>query len=374
MPGTYFSLSDSLQSLTLSSPSSPPGPVMTSLRMSQRQTRVPHGLSSPRRSQPETLVSSVLSSSSLSQRQTRVSRVRVHSRFQTRFARSSRNHRLPVPSARVPSNDVIIPRQHERVQLRMFKDISDTFNCACLENHGHHLADFRLLLHACLSRRKKCDTLLPGVDRLQYQRLQDEKDFTFDVTTTLDYTARTYLQVMDLDPCLSDCCALKQEYQKIVDAKLAHRSASTKARTDAERNREDSEPENVRIMALTGFRDCVILPMVDQLGSKDNGPRQFVIATISLYRVIIKGLHSTFYLLERTSVLAKLFLDFDVSILVARTLQMTSVLTSVQSSDGQQSLMDQVSTALKTNQKQVTRKGNRCGVIPSVLYHIDSHT
>jgi len=34
-----------------------------------------------------------------------------------------------------------------------------------------------------------------------------------------------------------------------------------------ERN-EDSEPENVRIMALTGFRDLVILPMVDRLGGK----------------------------------------------------------------------------------------------------------
>lgn len=36
-----------------------------------------------------------------------------------------------------------------------------------------------------------------------------------------------------------------------------------------EQEREDSEPENVRIMALTGFRDLVILPMVDRLGGKN---------------------------------------------------------------------------------------------------------
>ncbi|KAF9211835.1 hypothetical protein BGZ59_007555 [Podila verticillata] len=97
-----------------------------------------------------------------------------------------------------------------------------------------------------------------------------------------------------------------------------------------ERN-EDSEPENVRIMALTGFRDLVILPMVDRLGD----------------------------------VFAKLFMDFDASIPVtdtaSRMLQMTSVLTSIQSGDAQQLLMEQVSNRLKTNWKQFTRRGNRGG-------------
>lgn len=43
--------------------------------------------------------------------------------------------------------------------------------------------------------------------------------------------------------------------------------SSPKMALEQERN-EDSEPENVRIMALTGFRDLVILPMVDRLGGK----------------------------------------------------------------------------------------------------------
>ncbi|KAK3825869.1 MAG: HbrB-like-domain-containing protein [Benniella sp.] len=91
----------------------------------------------------------------------------------------------------------------------------------------------------------------------------------------------------------------------------------------------DSEPENVRTMALTGFRDLVILPMVDRLGG----------------------------------VFVNLFHDMDTSIPVAdtaaRMLQMTSVLTSIQSNDEQQFLMEQVSNRLRTNWKQFTRKGNR---------------
>ncbi|KAF9432678.1 hypothetical protein BGZ76_010462 [Entomortierella beljakovae] len=104
--------------------------------------------------------------------------------------------------------------------------------------------------------------------------------------------------------------------------------------TDTERNRDDSEPENVRTMALTGFRDLVILPMVDRLGD----------------------------------VFAKLFTTvFDASIPVAdtaaRMLQMTSVLTSIQSGDGNQFLMEKVSNHLKTNWKQFTRRGNRKGIV-----------
>ncbi|KAF9311083.1 hypothetical protein BG003_007805 [Podila horticola] len=106
--------------------------------------------------------------------------------------------------------------------------------------------------------------------------------------------------------------------------------SSPKMALEQERN-EDSEPENVRIMALTGFRDLVILPMVDRLGD----------------------------------VFAKLFMDFDASIPVtdtaSRMLQMTSVLTSIQSGDAQQLLMEQVSNRLKTNWKQFTRRGNRGG-------------
>ncbi|KAG0359498.1 HbrB-like-domain-containing protein [Gamsiella multidivaricata] len=102
---------------------------------------------------------------------------------------------------------------------------------------------------------------------------------------------------------------------------------------DAERKYEDSEPQNVRTMALTGFRDLVILPMVDRLGG----------------------------------VFAKLFMDFDASIPVtdtaSRMLQMTSVLTSIQSGDAQQLLMEQVSNRLKTNWKQFTRRGNRGGFV-----------
>ncbi|KAG0206490.1 hypothetical protein BGX28_002073 [Mortierella sp. GBA30] len=107
--------------------------------------------------------------------------------------------------------------------------------------------------------------------------------------------------------------------------------ASPKAMSlvDNERNHEDLEPKNVRTMALTGFRDLVILPMVDRLGD----------------------------------VFAKLFVDFDASIPVAdtasRMLQMTSVLTSIQSGDLQQLLMEQVSNRLKSNWKQFTRRGNR---------------
>ncbi|KAG0257940.1 hypothetical protein BG011_003671 [Mortierella polycephala] len=103
--------------------------------------------------------------------------------------------------------------------------------------------------------------------------------------------------------------------------------------TDTERNYEDSEPENVRTMALTGFRDLVILPMVDRLGD----------------------------------VFAKLLVDFDASIPVKdtapRMLQMTSVLTSIQSGDQHQLLMESVSDRLKTNWKQFTRRGNRGGFI-----------
>ncbi|KAI1321630.1 hypothetical protein EDD11_003110 [Mortierella claussenii] len=111
-------------------------------------------------------------------------------------------------------------------------------------------------------------------------------------------------------------------------------SASPKSiMTDTERNHEDLEPENVRTMALTGFRDLVILPMVDRLGG----------------------------------VFAKLFMDFDASIPVtdtaSRMLQMTSVLTSIQSGDAQQLLMEQVSNRLKTNWKQFTRRGNRGGFV-----------
>ncbi|KAI8356960.1 HbrB-like-domain-containing protein [Mortierella sp. GBAus27b] len=96
-----------------------------------------------------------------------------------------------------------------------------------------------------------------------------------------------------------------------------------------EKSIADSEPENVRTMALSGFRDLVIIPMVDRLGD----------------------------------VFVKLFLDIDASIPVAdtasRMLQMTAVLCSIQSGDGQQLLMEQVSNRLKTNWRQFTRKGNR---------------
>ncbi|KAF9206205.1 hypothetical protein BGZ49_002854 [Haplosporangium sp. Z 27] len=102
---------------------------------------------------------------------------------------------------------------------------------------------------------------------------------------------------------------------------------------DTERRHEDSEPENVRTMALTGFRDLVILPMIDRLGG----------------------------------VFAKLFTDFDASIPVAdtasRMLQMTSVLTSIQSGDANQLLMEQVSNRLKTSWKNFTRRGNRGGFV-----------
>ncbi|KAF9361835.1 hypothetical protein BGX26_011059 [Mortierella sp. AD094] len=103
--------------------------------------------------------------------------------------------------------------------------------------------------------------------------------------------------------------------------------------TDTERNHEDLEPENVRTMALTGFRDLVILPMVDRLGG----------------------------------VFAKLIMDVDASIPVtdtaSRMIQMTSVLTSIQSGDAQQLLMEQVSNRLKKSWKQITRPGNRGGFI-----------
>lgn len=46
-------------------------------------------------------------------------------------------------------------------------------------------------------------------------------------------------------------------------------ASSKSIASDAERSCEDSEPENVRTMALTGFRDLVILPMVDRLGGKN---------------------------------------------------------------------------------------------------------
>ncbi|KAF9092741.1 hypothetical protein BGX23_003956 [Mortierella sp. AD031] len=102
---------------------------------------------------------------------------------------------------------------------------------------------------------------------------------------------------------------------------------------DPDRHRDDSEPENVRTMALAAFRDLVILPMVDRLGE----------------------------------VFAKLFVDLDASIPVSdtalRMIQMTSVLTSIQSGDAQQLLMEQVYNRLKTNWKQFTRRGNRGGFI-----------
>ncbi|KAF9428652.1 hypothetical protein BGZ94_001573 [Podila epigama] len=94
---------------------------------------------------------------------------------------------------------------------------------------------------------------------------------------------------------------------------------------------DDSEPENVRTTALTSFRDLVILPMVDRLGD----------------------------------VFAKLFMDFDASIPVtdtaSRMLQMTSVLTSIQSGDAQQLLMEQVSNRLRKSWMQFTRHRNRGG-------------
>ncbi|KAG0018166.1 hypothetical protein BGZ80_007491 [Entomortierella chlamydospora] len=103
--------------------------------------------------------------------------------------------------------------------------------------------------------------------------------------------------------------------------------------TDSERNRVDSEPENVRTMALTGFRDLVILPMVDRLGG----------------------------------VFAKLIMDVDASIPVtdsaSRMIQMTSVLTSIQSGDSQQLEMEQVSNRLKKSWRQITRPGNRGGFV-----------
>ncbi|OAQ31209.1 HbrB-domain-containing protein [Linnemannia elongata AG-77] len=102
---------------------------------------------------------------------------------------------------------------------------------------------------------------------------------------------------------------------------------------DLDRNNGDSEPENVRTMALAAFRDQVILPMVDRLDE----------------------------------VFAKLFVDLDASISVSdtalRMIQMTSVLTSIQSGDAQQLLMEQVYNRLKTNWKQFTRRGNRGGFI-----------
>ncbi|KAF8943984.1 hypothetical protein BGZ47_004789 [Haplosporangium gracile] len=102
---------------------------------------------------------------------------------------------------------------------------------------------------------------------------------------------------------------------------------------DLDRYQDDSEPGNVRTMALAAFRDQVILPMVDRLDE----------------------------------VFAKLFVDLDASISVSdtalRMIQMTSVLTSIQSGDAQQLLMEQVYNRLKTNWKQFTRRGNRGGFI-----------
>ncbi|KAF9911246.1 hypothetical protein EC991_004470 [Linnemannia zychae] len=102
---------------------------------------------------------------------------------------------------------------------------------------------------------------------------------------------------------------------------------------DPDRHHDDSEPENVRTMALAAFRDLVILPMVDRLGE----------------------------------VFANLFVDLDASIPVSdtalRMIQMTSVLTSIQSGDAQQLLMEQVYNRLKNNWKQFTRRGNRGGFI-----------
>ena len=64
---------------------------------------------------------------------------------------------------------------------------------------------------------------------------------------------------------------------------------------------------------------------------------------------------------------AKTIVDLDASISVSdtalRMIQMTSVLTSIQSGDAQQLLMEQVYNRLKTNWKQFTRRGNRGGFI-----------
>ncbi|KAG0228835.1 hypothetical protein BGW42_001915 [Actinomortierella wolfii] len=99
--------------------------------------------------------------------------------------------------------------------------------------------------------------------------------------------------------------------------------------TDAEL--DDSGARNVRITALTSFRDQIIIPMVDRL----------------------------------RDVFTKLFVDIDASIPVtdtaARMLQMTSVLTSIQSGDRNQELMEQVSNRLRANWKQFTRRGHRGG-------------
>ncbi|KAG0283105.1 hypothetical protein BGZ96_012526 [Linnemannia gamsii] len=102
---------------------------------------------------------------------------------------------------------------------------------------------------------------------------------------------------------------------------------------DLDRHHDDSEPENVRTMALAAFRDLVILPMVERLGK----------------------------------VFANLFVDVDASIPVSdtalRMIQMTSVLTSIQSGDGHQLRMENVYNQLKNKWKQFTRRGNRSAFI-----------
>ncbi|KAG0266675.1 hypothetical protein DFQ27_009529 [Actinomortierella ambigua] len=107
---------------------------------------------------------------------------------------------------------------------------------------------------------------------------------------------------------------------------------------------DDSELKNVRIMALRSFRDLIIIPMVDRL----------------------------------KEVFTKLFVDIDASIPVtdtaARMIQMTSVLTAIQSGDRNQELMEQVSNRLRTNWRQFTKRGHRGGFAGIALSSSQAHT
>ncbi|KAF9579522.1 hypothetical protein BGW38_004184 [Lunasporangiospora selenospora] len=109
--------------------------------------------------------------------------------------------------------------------------------------------------------------------------------------------------------------------------------ASPRTTLDLDRNNDDVEPENIRTMALTAFRDSVILPKTDRL----------------------------------RGVFANLFVAIDASIPVtdtaSRMLQMTSILTSIQSGDHDQTRMEEISNRLKANWKQFTRRGNRGGFV-----------
>jgi hypothetical protein len=141
---------------------------------------------------------------------------------------------------------------------------------------------------------------------------------------------------------------------------------------DLDRHHDDSEPENVRTMALAAFRDLVILPMVDRLGGKFLllifsqvlcwYASAFLSASLTNTRVLIAAL-----IFVSIEVFAKLFVDLDASIPVSdtalRMIQMTSVLTSIQSGDARQLLMEQVYNRLKSKWKQFTRRGNRGGFI-----------